>query len=310
MQNTQEELYSVLGISKTASERDIKKVYRKLANKFHPDKNPGNEAAEKRFQKINAAYEVLSDPDKRKLYDEFGAISLQSGFDAEQARRYQQRFGGTGGNPFGDLFSEGGTSQNLSDVFGMFFGNQARGGFHRPRQGENLQATATVDFLTALKGGNTTLSVHGQKLEVTLAQGLKSGQKIRLSGKGQASPNGGPAGDLIIELTVAKHPRYRREDQDIHLDLPVTLLELFNGASISVKTPDGSIELDVPPRSQNHRKLRLRGLGVPDSQGQRGNLYIHLIAKMPETDDPKAEKQIQELLQSLDKHYKKPIREQ
>ncbi|MBT5705899.1 MAG: DnaJ domain-containing protein [Verrucomicrobia bacterium] len=286
--------YKVLGVSRGADEKNIKKAYRKLAHKYHPDTNSGNKKAESHFKNVNAAYEVVGDKDKRKLYDEFGAASLQNGFNAEQARQYGNMYGG-GGHSF-----QGGTGGGFDDIFSRLFAGQNQRQ-QQPRRGADLESQLRVDFISSIKGDTRTLRVGGETLEINIPAGINSGQKIRLSGKGHSGTYGAPDGDLKIEIHVDPHPSFKREENDIHFDVPVTVLELVEGAPISVDVPDGIIELKIPPKSQNGRKLRVKGLGVPKRDGSRGNLYIHLKLTLPETDDER----LLELARELESLYTK-----
>lgn len=300
MQKVMDDPYKVLGVSRNADEKAIKKAYRKLAHKYHPDRNSGNKQSEATFKSVNAAYEIVGDKEKRKLYDEFGAASLQSGFDAAQARQYANMYGGMGGGMGG--MGGGG----FEDIFSrLFSGGGVRGhGRPAPRRGADVASHLRIDFVTAVKGGQRTIRIGGETLEIDIPAGVKTGQKIRLAGRGEAGTMGAPNGDLKIEITVTDHHLYKREGDDIHFDVPVTMLELVAGAPINVDVPDGSIELNVPAGSQNGRKLRVKGLGVPKRDGSRGNLYIHLNLVLPESDDPR----LLECARDLDKLYKKSPR--
>jgi DnaJ-class molecular chaperone len=296
VKSVMENPYKTLGVAHNASEKDIKKSYRKLAHKYHPDRNSGHKGAEAKFQSINAAYEVIGDKDKRKLYDEFGAPSLQSGFNADQARRY-------GSMGSGDSFFQNGQGGGgFEDIFSRLFqGGAGQAPRQRARRGRDTQCQLSIDFLTSIKGGSKTLHIGGEIIEVDVPAGIRSGQKIRLAGKGGSGTYGAPDGDLKIEIKVLDHPVFKRDGADIHFDVPVTMLELVIGAPISVDVPDGSIELNIPPLSQNGRKLRVKGLGVPARDGSRGNLYIHLKLVLPETDDAR----LVELAGDIDKLYKR-----
>lgn len=303
-----EDLYEVLGVPRGATELEVKKAYRKLANRLHPDKNPGDKKAEKRLQVVNAAYDVLSDKEKRKNYDEFGPASLQSGFDPAAARRFGQAFqGGPDGYSFNFQGNQG--FGDLGDIFSNLFGGAggpvggARRGPRRER-GSDFSSTMEVDFLTALKGGKRSLTIQGETLEVEIPPGIKTGQKIRLSGRGGAGAHGGQQGDLFIKVEVQEHPIYRREGDDVHMEVPVSPRELFDGAPITIESPDGPIEMKVPAHSQSGRKLRLKGLGAPVRGGERGNLYVHLECRLPESKDPELSK----LYAQLDRFYGKPLR--
>lgn len=306
--------YTTLGVSRSASEKDIKKAYRKLAGKYHPDRNPDNKQAEQTFKEINAAYDVLGNKDKRKLYDEFGESSTSSNFDADKARRFKDAFGGfggggqsAGGNGFFGNFQNaaGGFGGGVEDLFSRVFSGGARSAPRQgPQKGADRSSKLSVDFLKALKGGEMTIRTGGETLDVNIPAGVKDGQKIRLRGLGAEGLFGGTRGDLVVTIEVEPHPTFRREGDDIHVDVNVTLRELIEGDKINVFTPEGTLELKVPAGSQNGRKLRLRGLGAPRKGSERGHLYVHLNATLPESSDPK----LIELARQMDAFYSKPVR--
>lgn len=297
-----ESFYDVLGVPKTADGDTIKKAYRKLAKDLHPDKNPGNKKAETRFKAVNRAFDVLGDEQKRALYDEFGEDSLSSGFDANKARAYKEwaaRGGGGGvsGDPFGqgvrleDLFggnARGGGS-DVSEIFGDLFG---RSGSRRrgPMKGQDLQSEVTVDFASAVRG--TTIELRpstgdGTPVTVRIPAGADEGSRVRIAGQGGPSPNGGPPGDLLLNIHVQAHKSFRREGVDLHLDVPITVAEAYKGAKVKVPTIDGSVSLKVPPKSQSGSVVRLRGKGVAKRGQEPGDLYVHFQVQIPTGDDPK-----------------------
>jgi len=279
----EQDLYATLGVERSASEDEIKKAYRRLARKHHPDVNQNDPKAELRFKEISAAYEVLSDAEKRARYDEFGVRGLDAGFDPARAREYETWQRGARRSP---LHSEFEPPEDLQDLFQNLFGGraQARG----PRRGADTRGDIEIDFLDAVRGGEVRVSVGSQtNLRVKIPAGSDAGTQIRLQGQGEPGPGGGPPGDLYLRLHVRPHPFYRRDGADLTLDLPVTLPELVHGASIEVPTPDGSVTLKIPPGSRPRQKLRLRGKGVPQRGGERGNLYAVLELHLPDTRDPK-----------------------
>jgi curved DNA-binding protein len=305
-----EDLYGVLGVAKDADADVIKKAYRKLAKDLHPDKNPGNQQAEMRFKTVNHAFDVLSDPAKRKLYDEFGEEGLREGFDAERVRAYRQwstRQGGArggGGDPFAqgvrleDLFGgQQGGAQGFGDMFGDLFGrNQGRR--RGPMKGQDLESEATIDFASAVRG--TTVELHprggaGAPVQVRIPPGAAEGSRVRIPGQGGPSPNGGPAGDLVLEIHVQPHPHFRREGEDLHLDLPLTVAEAYGGAKVRVPTVDGSVSLKVPPRSQSGSVVRLRGKGVAMKGKPPGDLYVHFVVHAPTGESPELAALIEKL---------------
>jgi DnaJ-class molecular chaperone len=288
------DLYGILGVERTASADDIKKAYRKLARKYHPDVNPSNKAAEERFKEISLAHDALSDPAKRKLYDEFGEEGLQPGFNPEQARAYKQwssqggfQFNrGTGRRSsfaFEDLFG---------DVFGAFGRERERSA---PQRGEDLEYPIELDLLDVVRGASKTISVQRpapnrgggpgstmERLTVKIPAGVDEGARIRLAGKGATRTPRGPAGDLYLVVRIRPHPYLERKGLDLFLDLPVTVGEALNGAAVTVPTPTGEVKLKIPPGSQSGRKLRLKGKGVTDEKtGAVGDLYVKLMIQVP-----------------------------
>jgi curved DNA-binding protein len=301
-----EDLYSVLGVPRSADAETIKKTYRKLAKDLHPDKNPGNKAAETRFKVVNHAYDVLSDPKKRKLYDEFGEEGLREGFDPERVRQYREwasrqgARGGVGGvhgvaggqtidieELFGGAGGAGGEAGGFSDVFGDFFrrGRRARG----PMRGPDLESEVTIDFASAVRG--TMLKLHPQgvgaaPVTVRIPPGASEGSRVRIPGQGGPSANGGPRGDLILVIHVTPHRYYRREGDDLHLDLPITIPEAYHGAKVKVPTVDGSVTMKVPERAQSGNVVRLRGKGVAKKGRTPGDLYVHFLVQVPADSSP------------------------
>jgi DnaJ-class molecular chaperone len=298
----EKDLYAILGVAKTASEEEVRRAYRKLARKHHPDVNPGNKDAESRFKELAAAYEVLSDAEKRKLYDEFGHEGLRGGFDPEQARAYRtwQDRRGTTGSPFSEeVFDLG----DLGDLFGG-------GGFRRrAARGEDVIAVVELDLAQAIAGAEITVRVpagggraEGEPVTIRIPKGAEDGSRLVVKGRGTPGPGNAPPGDLIIETRVRPHPHFRREGLDLHLDLPVTLDEAYNGAEVTVPTPDGSVKLRIPPGSQQRQELRLRGKGV--SRGERrGDLYVTLDVRLPDKDDERLAEAVRGA------RYAKPVRE-
>lgn len=297
------DLYDVLGVSKSASADDIKKTYRKLAAELHPDKNPGKKDAEAKFKEVNHAHQVLSDKDKRALYDEFGEEGLREGFDAEKARmfrRYQQQGGGrAGGNPFGGTHPFGGGfdgegvhfSGDMGDLFGDLFARQGRGS--RPRRGQDLESAITIDFASAIRGVTLQIAPRGQPITVRIPPGADEGSRVRVPGEGMPGSGGGPAGDLVLEIHVTPHARFRREGDDLHLDLPVTPGEAFSGGKIRVPTIDGSVQMKLPAGSQSGQSVRLKGKGVARKGKPTGDLYVRVMVQLPA--DPKAKEAIDAL---------------
>jgi curved DNA-binding protein len=300
------DLYAVLGVPKTADEETIKKAFRKLAMKYHPDKNPGK-ANEARFKEVNQAQEVLSDPKKRALYDEFGEESLSQNFDAERARVVRQYGGGggRGGRPGGggqtvdiqDIFGGGGPAGggDFGDILGDLF-NRSGGGrgqrAPRPSRGQDIEAEVTIEFASAVKGATLELTIGSTTVPVRIPAGANEGSRLRIPGQGSPGAFGGPPGDLRITVHVNPHPLFKREDDDLHLDLPITIAEAYRGEKVKIPTPDGDVTLKVPPRTQSGNMTRLRGKGVARKGKEAGDLYVRFLVHVPTDDDPEVAKAI------------------
>jgi curved DNA-binding protein len=281
-------LYDVLGVPKTADEDTIRKAFRKLAGKYHPDKNPGKDS-EARFKEINRANEVLSDKDKRALYDEFGEESLKQSFDPERARMMRNFGRGRGSASFQDVF--GGGAGDFSDVFGDMFG----GGRRRARKAPDIEASVSIEFVSAVKG--TTVELRrdtGEVVTVRIPAGADEGSKLRIPGQAQ-SPGFAQPGDLILTVHVKPHPFFKREGDDLHLELPITLHEAYEGAKVRVPTPDGEVTLKVPPRTQSGQLSRLRGKGVTKKGRPPGDLYVKFLVKIPTSDAPEVQQAMEAL---------------
>ncbi len=294
------DLYEILGVPRTATAEEIKKAYRRLAKKHHPDVNPGNKAAEEKFKEASAAFEVLSDEKRRKLYDEFGADALRTGFDekrAEEYRRWKRQGAPQGGMPFdfgdfrtvnvGDM-----GSFDFGSIFGdLFGGGAARGRAHGRRApfqtpGADALATVEIPLRDAVLGAERDLRVEGRTLRVKIPPGVGDGSRIRLAGQGGPGAGGGPAGDLFLEVKVTRHPHVRREGKDLFLDLPVTVPEAVSGAEVRLPTFEGPVSLRVPRGAQSGMRLRLRGKGLPDVKGgPRGDLYAVVQVVLPQASD-------------------------
>ena len=313
-----DDLYAVLGVPKTAEADTIKKAYRKLAGQLHPDKNPGNKAAETRFKEVNRAYDVLSDAKKRKLYDEFGDEGLREGFDPERMRAYRdwasrQRRGGqppggasnhSQGAPFDFDDSLGGAS-GFGDLFGDLIGRarRARG----PMKGPDLESEVTIDFAASVRGATLELRPQGHAgapVTVRIPPGATEGSRVRIGGQGGPSAAGGPHGDLVLTIHVTPHPHFQREGDDLHLDLPVTVAEAYHGAKVKVPTLDGSVSMKIPERTQSGNAVRLRGKGVARKGREAGDLYVHFLVQIP-TDDSK---EVAQLIDKLAEHQEEDPR--
>jgi curved DNA-binding protein len=304
------DLYSVLGVAKDANEDAIKKAFRKLAMKYHPDKNPGK-ANEQKFKEINQAHEVLSDKNKRALYDEFGEESLSQNFDAERARMIRQYGarratgrpgGGQGGFDVQDIFGgQGGVvGGDFSDILGDLF-NRSRGGGigeqvgRRQRRGQDVESSVTIDFASAVTG--TTLSLQreggGEAVTVRVPPGAQEGSRLRIPGQGGQGMGGAPPGDLLLVIHVTPHPLFKREGDDLHLEVPITIGEAYKGAKIKVPTPTGEVTLKVPPRTQTGHVMRLRGKGVAKKGKEPADLYVRFLVQVPTVEDPEVAKAIE-----------------
>lgn len=288
------DFYKVLGVSRDESPEEIKKAYRQLAKELHPDRNPDNKEAEERFKDVSGAYSVISDEEKRKLYDEFGEVGLRDGFDPEAYSASRQGVGGFGGFDFGDIFGAaarggGGRAGHVEFDLGDLFGGAGpgRGAYVRaPQRGADLRSEVTVDFRDAVLGCTRELSLRGPEgertLKVRIPAGVRNEGKIRLRGQGGLGMHGGPAGDLVLEVKVPKHPYFSIRGKQLHVKVPVTPLEAYSGAKVSVPTPEGSVQLSIPAGSQNGSKLRLRGKGIQKKGKARGDLIAHLEIVLPE----------------------------
>lgn len=280
--------YQTLGVPKNASADEIRKAYRELARKHHPDLNPDDKSAKQKFQEVQQAFDVLNDPKKREQYDRFGPAfeSVGAGGPFGGGGRGPRR-GGPGPNvefDLGDLFGQGG---GLGDIFRHFGGAGAPTGRATPRRGEDLLADVTVPFTTAVTGGETTLSItrganRNETITVKIPVGIESGKKIRLREQGNPSPTGGPAGDLLLTVTVAPHPTYRRSGDRLEVTVPITLDEALEGAKIEVPTPYGSATVSVPAGAQSGQRLRLKGQGVRPKGAPAGDLLVELQVVLPE----------------------------
>lgn len=309
------DLYESLGVSRSASQADIKKAYRDATRKFHPDRNPGDEAAEERFKEASTAYDVLGDPEKRELYDEFGEMSLTQGFDPERARAYkraQAGFGGgarpgagyPGGYPGGGaFFHDFGEARETSfdDLLSRLFGGgrvRTDAGFRRaPRRGVDITGDISISMIDALQGVTVPLRIEGQNgesrtLDVKVPQGIADGGKLRL--RGQGGP-GNPPGDVILTVRIQPHPRLSREGKDLRMKVPVTAYEAYAGGPIDVRTPWGTVSLKLPAGSQNGQTLRLRGRGVRQPSKPAGDLLVTLDVRLP----PGGNERLLEILREL-----------
>jgi curved DNA-binding protein len=288
--------YEVLGVPRGAGDEEIRSAYRKLAREYHPDvnKEPG---AEDRFKEVSEAYEVLRDPEKREKYDRLGAnwkagedVSGASGFGGGSG--FSGGFGGGGAQGFGD-------GDGFSDFFESFFGGRREGsrGFEGfSMRGGDQEAPLEVTLEEAARGGKRRISLaDGRDFEVQIPPGVRDGQKIRLAGQGGEGASGGPAGDLYLRVRIKRHPRFRRDGDDLVVEIPVAPWEAALGATVPVPTLDGSAKVKVPAGSSSNRRLRLKGEGMPGPGGRKGDLYASVRIVVPK----KLEKRERELFEEL-----------
>ena len=281
------DFYAVLGVSKDISAADLKKTYRKLARQYHPDSNPGNAKAEAKFKEISEANSVLSDPELRKEYDQIRAMGSGARFSAggQQGGGFEDVFGG--------MFNQGGqrtqSSASFEDLLGGMFGGggfgSTSGGFRGaggPVKGRDVSASTTLDFVTAIRGETIKLQQPGgAAINVKIPAGVSDGQKIRLKGKGEPSPDGGAAGDLVLSISVRKHPVFERDGQNLRVVVPVTFVEATLGATIEVPTLGGEpVKLRVAPGTPSGRILRVKDRGVTSSKGT-GDLLAEVQVAVP-----------------------------
>jgi len=293
--------YEVLGVSRKASEAEVKKAFRTQAKKHHPDTHGNDPAKVKAFQEVSAAYEVIGDKEKRAQYDrgEIGPDGQPRGFNPGA-----QGFGGgprgpRGGGqqgPFEFNWSGGGgggqgfkADDIFADILGGFGGGRAKGGrAAQPQKGEDIQLSTTVTLEEAAQGGvRRVVLADGRQVEVRIPVGVKDGQQIRLRGQGGPGGRGGPPGDVLIQIVLAPHSQFQREGQNLRLDLPVTLQEAVVGGKVSVPTLSGPVTLTIPPHSNSFKVLRLKGKGLPSGKDASGDLYVRLIVTLPDAPDPK-----------------------
>lgn len=283
--------YKVLGIDKKASAADIKKAYRKLAMKYHPDKNPDDKLAEEKFKELNEAYEVLGDEEKRKKYDEFGENwkyyeqAGSNGGDFDWGRWRAQQGAGRQQQYDDSMFGEG---SNFSDffehLFGGGFGSRTQQGRSRNRRGGDLQATMQVSLQDVYTGATRQIEVNGQKLNLKIKPGTYSGQVLRLKGKGQPGRSGGEAGDLLIEVSIAPDPQFELKGKDVYMEVPVDLFTAVLGGKVQVAVPGSPLQLSIPAGTDSGRLFRLKAKGLPVPEGSRelpGDLYVKVKITVP-----------------------------
>jgi len=289
---TYKDYYKIMGVGKTATQDEIKKAYRKLANKYHPDKTKGDKAAEEKFKDINEANGILSDPAKRKKYDQFGedwkhyeeAGQQPGGFD------WSKYTGGRGAQEhtmsqeeFSAMFDE----EGLGNIFDTIFGQQGgrRGGRKsRASKGEDFEAETTLTLEEAYQGTERLLKIHDQTIKITMKPGIADGQVLRVAGKGGRGSNGGSNGDLYITIRIAPHTEFQRRGNDLYSDRPVDLYTAVLGGKARIKTIKNTVNVDIPKETPNGKVLRLLGLGMPvyGTKNEFGNMYVTIVIQLPD----------------------------
>lgn len=292
--------YKVLGVDKTAKDDDIKKAYRKLARKHHPDVNPNDRSAKEKFQQINEANEVLSDPEKRAKYDKYGkdwmhAEQFENARQRSHAQQQQQQQQGWQGRSSSGDFSE----QEFSDFFESMFGGG--GGSRRSSQarfkGQDFNAELHLDLKDVYETHKQTLTVNGKNIRITIPAGVENGQTIRIAGHGGSGVNGGPSGDLYITFQIQNHPLFGRVKNDLYRDVSLNLYSAVLGGDIEIETFDGKVKAKVNPGTQNDTKVKLKGKGFPvyKQEGQFGDLYITYKIQVPTNLSDKEKELFQQL---------------
>ncbi len=310
--------YEVLGVSKGATADEIKKAYRKLARKYHPDANLDNPSAEEKFKEIGEAYEVLKDPQKRQRYDQLGANWKQYANTGRPGggQSYSNDFGGgrgfnfeNMGGGFSDFFEAFFGSSAKQGSSGFDFGNNFGGGGARAssRKGQDLQSTIEITLREAYAGTQRSIRLQKENktrtVNVKIPKGIKNGGKIRLAGEGGPGLGGGPGGDLYMTVNVLPHNVFNRKDNDLHIEVPVTIKEAYLGGKIDIPTFDGKVDMKLPKRIQSGKTLRLKGKGMPGIKGgSNGNLYVKTRIVFPEKMSSKQKKQFEQFLKDYDEN--------
>ena len=272
--------YKILGVDKTATTDTIKKAYRKLARKHHPDLNPNDKEANKKFQQINEANEVLSDPEKRKKYDQYGK-DWKHAEEFEKQKQSQRQYSNQGGQMFAGEYGE----DDFSDFFSsMFGGGESRGRSRQTKfRGQDYNAELQLNLLDAYKTHQQTITVNGKNIRITIPAGIENGQQIRLKGYGAPGVNGGPAGDLYITFSIINNTQIKRLGNDLYATQEIDLYTAVLGGEITIDTLSGKVKLKVKPETQNGTKMRLKGKGFPvyKKEGEFGDLFITFSVKIP-----------------------------
>lgn len=274
--------YKVLGIPKTATTDEVKKAYRKLARKYHPDLNPDDKEAQKKFQEINEANEVLSDPESRKKYDQYGKDWKHAEqFEQQQRSRQQQQSAGGQQEYSWDGDFGGG---DHSDFFESFFGRQGGSGRRQTAfRGQDISGELSFNLSDVYQTQKQTFTVNGKNIRITIPAGIEDGQKIKLAGYGHPGANGGPAGDLYITIYVQNNTPFKLSGNDLYLNTEIDLYTAVLGGEVTIDTLSGKVKLKVSPETQNGAKIRVKGKGMPvyKSEGQFGDLYVTYTVKLP-----------------------------
>ncbi|MBR0684003.1 DnaJ domain-containing protein [Roseomonas eburnea] len=285
-----EDPYAVLGVKRDASQEEIRRAYRALARKLHPDLNPGDKAAEEKFKAVSAANDILGDAEKRARFDRGEIDASGNERPPQPPPRYYRDHAAEGGTyhsdaGFADMVDE---DELLGALFGR--GGRRRGGAQFRMQGGDIHARLDIDFLDAVNGATRRVTLpDGAVVDVTIPPGTREGQVLRLRGKGSPGLGGGPAGDLLVEVSIGAHRHYTRRDDDILLDLPVSLTEAVLGAKVEVPTPAGPVAVKIPKGSNTGTVLRLKGRGVKRRDGTRGDAFATLRIVLPDAPDAELE---------------------
>lgn len=293
-----QDYYKTLGVSKNASQEEIRDAFRKLARQYHPDANKDDTSAEEKFKQINEAYQVLSDPEKRRKYDQFGAAWQQYTHDGGRPEDFN--WGQWAGRPTGGTYTRTVNLEDLEDLFGGRGGFGGGSGFSdffetlfgrgmgssqtRPRGGRDLEQEVEITLEEAFNGAVRVFErPDGTRMEVKIPKGVRTGSKVRVAGQGSKSTYGGQPGDLFLRIKVAPHPLFKREKDDLKITVPVDLYTAILGGEVEVPTLGRPVQLKVPPLTQNGKTIRLRGLGMPKVKNpdQRGDMYVTLEVKLP-----------------------------
>jgi len=288
--------YGELGVTRAASADDLRKAFRKLAKQYHPDTNPGDAAAEEKFKRVSAAFDIVGDPEKRAKYDrgEIDADGRQQGFSGFESGPFGGagrggRGGAGGGAGMGAEFE----SMDINDILGQMFGSRA-GGARRgytppPPKGQNVRGRVEIDLEDAILGAKKRIAfADGRVVDVTVPKGAVDGQTLRL--KGQGEPAAGGAGDALIEIAIRPHAVYRRDGDLLVMDLPISVPDAVLGGKVTAPTPDGPVSITVPKGSNTGQTLRLKARGLPDARGKRGDLMARLVVTLPDRPDPELER--------------------